>query len=128
MQGLVFVAHPDTVARLRVLPGGTRLGVISTFAEVLPTMLQGIAGCMALERPPLCAVLSDTERVRAVLAQADAVVYASGSEAIRADLPEGKPAIKYLYTPQPSSVEAVRSLSERLCGVWPHANRHRRCT
>ena len=127
VQGLVFVAHPDTVARLRVLPCGTRLGVISTFAAFLPTMLQGIAGCMALERPPLCAILSDTECVRAVLAQADAVVYASGSEAIRADVPDGKPAIEYLHTPEPSSVEAVRPLIERLSGLWPHANGHRRC-
>jgi hypothetical protein len=81
---------------------------------------------MALERPRLCAVLSDTERVRAVLAEADAVVYASGSEAIRADVPKGKPAIAYLLTPQPSSVEAVRPLIERFAGLWSHANGDRR--
>ena len=46
----------------------------------------------------------------------------------RSDVPEGKPAIEYLHTPQPSSVEAVRPLIERLSGLWPHANGHRRCT
>jgi DNA-binding transcriptional regulator YhcF (GntR family) len=107
----------------RALKSGYRPAEISHMV-----MLQGIAGCMVLERPPLWAVLSDTERVRAVLAQADAVVYARGSEAIRADVPEGKPAIEYLHTPQPSSVEAVRPRIARLSGLWPHANGHRRCT
>jgi hypothetical protein len=36
--------------------------------------------------------------------------------------------VEYLHTLEPSSMEAVRPLIERLSGLWPHANGHRRCT
>jgi DNA-binding transcriptional regulator YhcF (GntR family) len=117
VRGLTFVAHPDTIARLRALPRGLALGVITTFAEFLPTMLRGIEEHTALDRPPLCAALSDAARVRAVLAEADTVVFASGSEAALARLPRDKPAIEYLHTPEPNSVEAVRPLLRRLSGA-----------
>lgn len=117
VRGLTFVAHHETVRRLRALPHDVLLGVVSTFAEFLPTMLQNVIDYTAPTRPPLCAVLSDVERVRAVLAQAGAVIFASGSEAVVASVPRGIPVIEYLHTPEPSSVEAVRPLLERLSGL-----------
>lgn len=117
VRGLTFVAHPETVARLRTLPCQLQLGVVTTFAEFLPTMLQGIAACLRLDRPPLCAVLADAERVRAVLAEADAIIFASGSEAILAEIPHGKQAIEYLHTPEPSGVSALRPVLAQLSGV-----------
>jgi hypothetical protein len=114
---ITFVAHPETIARLHALPVGLQLGVITTFAEFLPTMLQGIGAYVSLDRPPLCAVLSDTARMRSVLAHADAIVFASGSEAILGEVPRGKPAIEYLHTPEPSSVAALRPLLARLTGA-----------
>jgi hypothetical protein len=114
LRGLTFVLHPDTIAQLQILPAGIRLGVISTFAEFLPTMLQGVIAHTLLTEPPLCAVLSDMERVGAVLAQAEAVVYASGSEALLAHVSRAVPVIEYLHTPEPASVEAIRPLLARV--------------
>ena len=98
--------------RLRALPRGLKLGVISLFAEFLPTMVQGITECVPIEQPLLCAVLSDAARVQSVPLDADVVIYASGSEAISRIVPPGTPAIEYLHTPEPSSVEAIRPLLE----------------
>jgi DNA-binding transcriptional regulator YhcF (GntR family) len=117
VQGLSFVAHPATVARLRALSGDLRLGLVSTFAEFLPTMLQGVAACARLSHAPSCTALSDAERLPVVLARADVVVYASGSEEVLARLPAGTPAIEYLHTPEPSAVEALRPLLARIGGA-----------
>jgi DNA-binding transcriptional regulator YhcF (GntR family) len=117
VHGLTFIAHPATMQRLRALPRDLLLGVVSTFGEFLPTMLQGILACVTPSRAPLCAVLSNVRQVRRVLAHADAVVYASGSEAILEILHRGKQAIEYLHTPEPSSVRAVRPLLEGLAGT-----------
>lgn len=120
VRGLTFVVHPETIARLRALPGDARLGVVSTFAEFLPTMLHGVAEYAVLERPPFSAVLADHDRVCTILAQVSAVVYATGSETILDALRPGVPAIEYLHTPERSSVESVRPLLERFSGRWAH--------
>lgn len=120
IHALAFVAHPATVRRLRALPRGLKLGVISLFAEFLPTMAQGMTECVSIEEPLLCAVLSDTARVQSVALQADAIVYASGAAGILAHVPPGTPAIEYLHTPEPSSVAAVRPLLERVAGIRAH--------
>jgi hypothetical protein len=126
VEGLAFVAHPETIARLRALPRALQLGVVSTFAEFLPTMVHSIMQAMSLRQPPMSAVLTDTARVGAVLAAADAIVYASGSEAVLAQVRPGILAIEYLHTPEPSSVEAVRPLLERFSGLWTGHNQHSR--
>lgn len=114
LRGLTFLAHPETVRRLRALPGDAQLGVVTTFAEFLPTMLQGIGAHTAPARPPLCAALSDVERVNAVLAKADVLIYSTGSEAVTAHIPRSMQAIEYLHAPEPSSVAALRPLLDRL--------------
>jgi DNA-binding transcriptional regulator YhcF (GntR family) len=119
VRGLTFVAHPETIERLSALPGGLQIGVVTTFAEFLPTLLQGIGACMPLDRPPLCAVLSDLERVRWLLSEADVIVFASGSEAVLAEIPRAKPTIEYLHTPEPSSVAALRPQLAGLATAWP---------
>lgn len=126
VRSLTFVARPETVARLRALPRDARLGVVSTFAEFLPTMLHGIAAYAALDRPPLSAVLADRERVCAMLDRAGAVVYATGSEAILSALRPDVAAIEYLHTPERSSVESVRPLLERFSGRWAHGDENGR--
>ncbi len=112
--GLTFVVHQGTVKRMQDLPRGRRLGLISTFSEFMPTMLQGVIAHAAPEQPPLCAVLSDVERVNAVLSTAEAIIYASGSETIVLHVSPDVPAIEYLHAPEPASVAALRPLLERL--------------
>ncbi|MDB5077965.1 MAG: hypothetical protein JWO42_4144 [Chloroflexi bacterium] len=114
LRGLTFVAHPETVRQLQALPENLQLGVISTFAEFLPTMLRGITTYARLSQGPQCAVLSDVDRVNAVLAQADAVVYATGSGSVVNHVRHSVPVIEYLHAPEPSSVAALRPLLEHL--------------
>jgi DNA-binding transcriptional regulator YhcF (GntR family) len=114
VQRLSFVAHPETITSLAALPKEARLGVISTFAEFVPTMLGGIVEYTGNAYPPLCAVLGDDEATHAVAAGASVVIYASGCEAVLADLPPSTPALEYLHTPEPSSIESVRTLLARL--------------
>ncbi|HVA91740.1 MAG TPA: GntR family transcriptional regulator [Chloroflexota bacterium] len=114
VQRLSFVAHPETMARLAALPRGARLGVVSTFAEFVPTMLAGVVEYTGNAHPPLCAVLGDGAATHGVVTRAAVVIYASGCEAVLADLPPATPAIEYLHTPEPSSIESVRTLLARL--------------
>ena len=114
VRGLTFVVHRDTIARLQAIPATAQLGVISTFAEFLPTMLQGVTAHARPTKAPNCAVFSDVERVSAVLAASDVVVYASGSESVLSHIPGAVPAIEYLHMPEQSAVEALRPLLERL--------------
>jgi len=111
---LSFVAHPETLARLRSLPPTARLGIVSTFAEFVPTMLAGIREHSGNLCTPLCAVLDDSAQARLVVKNAAVVIYASGSEAVLADLPPSTIAIEYLHTPEPAGMEPVRALLERL--------------
>lgn len=126
VRSLAFVPHPETVRRLQALPRGISLGIISTFAEFLPTMLHGIGDCIPLERAPLCAVLADEKRVGAILRSADAIIFASGSEAILGRVPRDKPALEYLHTPEPSSVYEVRRHLVRLPVIAGRMNTERR--
>ena len=126
IHGLSFIAHPTTVAQLRGLSNGLRLGLVSTFAEFLPTMLQGVTACVRPREAPLCTSLSDVERLPLVLARADVVVYASGSAEVLAALPVGTRAIEYLHTPEPSTVEALRPLLGGVQGVTSSTGEQRR--
>lgn len=123
VQGLAFVAHGVTVARLEALPPDIRLGLVSTFAEFLPTMLQGVATHARTNQRPLCTVLSDEENLELVLAQADVVVYASGSDSIVGRLRPGITAIEYLHTPEPSTIEGLRPLLARIRGAQPYVEK-----
>jgi len=117
IEGLSFIAHPTTVARLRALPGDLQLGLVSTFAEFLPTMLRGVTACVQSRHTPLCTTLSDAERLSLVLARADVVIYASGSEEVLAALGAHTQAIEYLHTPERSTVEDLRPLLTGIQGV-----------
>ncbi len=117
VQGLSFIAHPTTVARLRALSGDLHLGLVSTFAEFLPTMLQGVTACVQPRHTPLCTTLSDGERLSLVLARSDVIIYASGSEEVLAALAAHIQAIEYLHTPERSTVEDLRPLLTGIHGV-----------
>ena len=118
--GLPFVVHPETLPRLRRLSPTATIGLITTFGEFLPTMLHGVLEIVHPARQPLCAAVDDDPRVATLLREAEAIVYASGSEAALAMVPEGIPTIEYLHTPDRSSVAALRPLLERIVWVDRH--------
>lgn len=117
VRGIAFAVHPETVRQLRAVPREGRLGVVSTFAEFLPTMVQGVISHVAPVQAPLCTAIGDVERLRSVLAQADTLVYASGSEAILAQMAVGTTALEYLHMPEAASVAALRPLLQRAAEV-----------
>ncbi len=117
VKALTFTTREETAQQLGALPAGLQLGVVSTFAEFLHTMLTGIGAHTRLSRPPICAVLADSPRVHVVLAQADAIVYATGSEGIVPLADRGKLVFEYLHTPDPSTVRDLRPLIERLAAA-----------
>jgi len=89
-------------------------------------MLHGISTFSSLTKPPLCAVLSDVERVNTVLAASQVIHLRTGSEAVAAHIPRAMEAFEYLHAPEPSSVAAIRPLLDSLPGVtwrgrrvWP---------
>jgi DNA-binding transcriptional regulator YhcF (GntR family) len=125
VRSLAFVARQHTVEQLQRLDPELQLGLITTFDAFLPTMLQGVMSYVAPRRAPLCAVLADTHRVQQVLARADAIVYASGSEAILTRLPQSMTAIEYLHAPEAASVAAVRPLLARFAASGPAGGRER---
>jgi hypothetical protein len=59
-------------------------------------------------------VLGDEAATQAVVRGASVVIYASGCEAVLADLPSSTPALEYLHTPEPAGIESVRTLLARL--------------
>jgi len=125
VRSLAFVARQHTIEQLQRLAADLQLGLISTFGAFLPTMLQGVISHVAPRQAPLCAALADTHRVQQILARADAIVYASGSEAILTRLPPGMTAIEYLHAPEAASVAAVRPLLARFAAPGPGAGRER---
>ena len=114
VRGLTFTVHRETMARLQAVAPGAQLGIVSTFPEFLPTMLLGVSSLASPGVPPICAVLSDEGAIRAVLARAQVIVYASGSEAILSRAPGGTALIEYLHMPEQAALAALLPVLERL--------------
>jgi DNA-binding transcriptional regulator YhcF (GntR family) len=108
--GIIFVLSQVTRERLLGLTPGLKIAVITTFPEFLSTMIQGIGCYYQFETEPLCAVIVDEATVLHALSQAQAVIYATGSERVLDLVPPGMQAVEYLHTPDPASVERLRPL------------------
>jgi DNA-binding transcriptional regulator YhcF (GntR family) len=87
-----------------------RVGILATYGEFLPTMVEDVGLYCPPGVPPRCAILGQEEHVAALLADADVVIYASGSEAILERLPAGVRAIELRHVPEPDSVNRLRLL------------------
>ena len=107
---VAFRVSPETRQRLASIGPDERVGIISTYGEFLPTMVEEVGLYCPPGRPPRCVVLGQEEQVAALLADVDVVIYASGSEAILERLPEGVRAIELRHAPEPDSVNRLRLL------------------
>lgn len=103
--GLNFIPSERTRMALAELGPRTRLGILSTFPEFLPTMKAGIERFAAHLDSPLTAVLEDRESVEQLIRNCNVIVYATGSESILEGLPERIRAFEYRHLPDPRSVE-----------------------
>lgn len=114
---VIFILSEVARERFLGLTPGSRLAVVSTFPEFLSTMLEGIACYHQFDTEPQCAVIDDTATLREALRQADAVIYATGSEAVLDMIPPEMEAIEYLHAPDSVSVERLRPLIVALNGA-----------
>jgi len=113
--GLGFIPSERTRLALAELGPRTRLGILSTFPEFLPTMKAGVEGFASHLDPPLTAVLGDAESVARLVSSCDVIVYATGSEAVLEGLPERVRAFEYRHIPDPRSVERdLKPVLERI--------------
>ena len=103
--GLGFIPSERTRMALAELGPRTRLGILSTFPDFLPTMKAGIERFAAHIDAPLTGVLGDGESVRWLVQNCDVIVYATGSERVLEGLPEHIRAFEYRHVPDPRSVE-----------------------
>ena len=98
-----FVLAAEVCAALAALAPKTRLGIVATFPEFLPTMKHGV-----VSHAPRAEVRGSTLHspdLPEVLAWSEVVVYATGSEAVATSAPRHVVTLEYRHTPEPHSVE-----------------------
>jgi GntR family transcriptional regulator len=100
-----FIPSERTRTALAELGPRTRLGILSTFPEFLPTMKSGVERFASHLEAPETAVLEDRAGVERLRRTCGVIVYATGSEAILEGLPEHVRAFEYRHVPDPRSVE-----------------------
>ncbi len=105
---VAFRLSTETRQRLASIRPDERVGIIATYGEYLQSMVEEVGLYCLLSDPPVCAVLGQDERIAALLADVDVVVYASGSEAILERLPAEGRAIELRHSPEPDSVNRLR--------------------
>ena len=99
-----FLPAEEVKAALTALGPQTRLGIVATFPEFLPTMKRGV-----VQWAPQAVVRSSTlhsPELPALLAWSEVVVYATGSETVAAAAPSNVVTFEYRHTPEPHSVKS----------------------
>jgi DNA-binding transcriptional regulator YhcF (GntR family) len=111
---LDFIPSASTRTALAELPPGTRVGLVSTYAEFLtPLKLRVIAFAPHVEVTRAAVV--DAPNLDDVARFSDVVVFTTGSDAVVRRLPPSVPRIEFRYAPDPTSVhEALVRLLEAL--------------
>jgi len=105
---VAFRLSAETRQRLAGIRPDERAGIIATYGEYLQSMVEEVGLYCFFSRPPVSAVLGQDERIAALLAEVDVVIYASGSEAILERLPAHVRAIELRHAPEPDSVNRLR--------------------
>ncbi len=100
-----FIPSERTRTALAELGPRTRLGIISTFPEFLPTMKSGVERFASHLDAPIATVLADRAGIERLKRNCDVIVYATGSGSILEGLPEYIRAFEYRHVPDPRSIE-----------------------
>ncbi len=106
---VAFHISKETRNRLAALPHSTRLGIVSTYADFLQTMINEVALYALVNTPPICAMFGHDEAIRDMLPKIDVLIYASGSEDILKELPENIKVFEFLHEPVQQSVNRLRA-------------------
>ena len=105
---VAFRLSTETRQRLASIRPDERVGIIATYGEYLQSMVEEVGLYCLSSQPPACAVLGQDERIAALLAAVDVVIFASGSEPILEHLPAEVRAIELRHGPEPDSVNRLR--------------------
>lgn len=109
--GLSFVLRPSAQDKIRSLKPDLHIGIVSRFPEFVNTMLQGLANIHPLHQEPTVCLSSDLACVHKLAHTCEAIVYATGANAVIAevaqDLPADFPLIEYLHTPDQASLRRI---------------------
>jgi DNA-binding transcriptional regulator YhcF (GntR family) len=100
-----FIPSERTRTALAELGPRTRLGIVSTFPEFLPTMKAGVERFASHLDSANATVLEDRAGLEHLMRTCDVIVYATGSGEILEGLPEHIRAFEYRHVPDPRSVE-----------------------
>ncbi|PYE50389.1 GntR family transcriptional regulator [Deinococcus yavapaiensis] len=101
-----FIPSKATRMALAALEPDTRLALVTILPEFLPVLKAGV-GTFASHIFDVRASARGLDDLDDVLRWADVVVYASGSEALIAALPEQTRRFEYLHSPDPASVQGT---------------------
>jgi DNA-binding transcriptional regulator YhcF (GntR family) len=114
-----FIPSEGTRRALASLPPRARVLAVSRFPDFLPLMRPGI-GRFAPHVEVAAGVLVDADDLDGRIAAADAVVYATGAEAVLDRLPRGVDAVEYRHSPDPGDIDrVVRPLLDAAPGAPP---------
>lgn len=105
---VAFRLSAETRQHLAGIRPDERVGIVATYGEYLQSMVEEVGLYCFFSHPPVSAVLGQDERIAALLAGVDVVIYASGSEAILERLPTHVRAIELRHAPEPDSVNRLR--------------------
>jgi DNA-binding transcriptional regulator YhcF (GntR family) len=100
-----FIPSARTRTALAELSPRTRLGIVSTFPEFLPTLKSGVERFASHLETPIATLLEDRAGIERLKRSCDVIVYATGSGSILEGLPEHIRAFEYRHVPDPRSVE-----------------------
>jgi len=101
-----FIPSEDTRRALASLDSLARVAAISRFPDFLPIMKAGILR-FAPHVPEIEGAMLDMPDLDALLARSNAVIFATGAEAVAARVRPGVPAFEYRHAPDAADIERL---------------------
>ena len=106
--GVAFRVSAAVRRQLSEITPEQRVGLLATYPEFLPTMMDEVSSFCVAAMPAPYALLGQNDRLTELLAQIDVLVYASGSEEVLDRVPERVRAIELRHSLDPDSVRRLR--------------------
>jgi DNA-binding transcriptional regulator YhcF (GntR family) len=104
---VAFHLNPATRLRLSNIAHEQSVGIVTTYPEFLQTMIDQVVSYSQTDKPLLCAILGQDERIREMMSRIDVLVFASGSESVLQWVPDRVGTIEFRHTPEPESVRRL---------------------
>ncbi len=106
VMAISYIPAEQTRTLLAQIDPLARVGIVSTFPEFLPIMKAGVER-FAPHVLDIQATVLESPDLGEVLRRADVVVYATGSERVRALLRPGAHCFEYRHTPDPREIDQI---------------------